>query len=752
MKGDGDERPEAGEREGALFSADVEERSPQEEQGEGDPGDDAEEGADGAAGDEELEEVPVGVLGETREVAGLDDAKRLAKGPEPRAEDRVALPGLEGMGPELDAGVFAEVARVGGEETEKRPRPEGGNDEEDAEGQAGAEGRPVRGPKASVAPDSRGEGERGEEEGRGGRGEHSAAGVGEGERRGEEGPQEDGGSPGGDALLEPGGVHGAALARSAGERNDERAEGDGQAEPEVAGEVVGVEERAGDAARLLLGGDGPGGLGRHARQENPGEEAAPASGSEEGGGRQECSGEGCGEERDGARFVRGDGDSRNRPGAGRGGRENLGRTAVDFGARRGQSLDDTGRKGQQLRESEKTEGQKTGRCEKRWPREGRGPSSAEGRGSGGQEGRQLYPKCASGLDAAERHRRASGEREEQQKAQRVRRVSPDSRDSVSNSAQTRPLQFLALLALLVLLPGQVILGADPAADDFYLARLQAGKSEAAAGRHYEAIDDLKIATFGFLDQPLLLLQGLARLALAQAAAGQMEAADATLTRFGEVEARFKGWPEVDLEPASRAAFVSLAGKRMKTAAQAPSPTATPSPTAMPSPSEVPTPKPTTAPTAVPTPSPSPTPTRPPAPASTPVPTPAPTIARSAVAPSAAAVLAESKSLVSQGRYVENLRRLVAAAAVEPVDRELRKALLEGAVLTKDWTTAAAQVDPLRPFREGEEPSMFYAAVGLFETGKAAEARELTAKALPRLTRSPFVDYYSTRIRKSASRN
>ena len=71
VKGDGDERAEAREGEGALLVADAQERAAEEEEGEGDPGHDAEERADGAAGDEELEEVAVG---------GLDEAVTSSRG------------------------------------------------------------------------------------------------------------------------------------------------------------------------------------------------------------------------------------------------------------------------------------------------------------------------------------------------------------------------------------------------------------------------------------------------------------------------------------------------------------------------------------------------------------------------------------------------------------------------------------------------------------------------------------------------
>ena len=95
--------------------------------------------------------------------------------------------------------------------------------------------------------------------------------------------------------------------------------------------------------------------------------------------------------------------------------------------------------------------------------------------------------------------------------------------------------------------------------------------------------------------------------------------------------------------------------------------------------------------------------------------------------------------------MENLRTLLAAVAADPQDRELRKALLEAASLTKDWTTAATQVGLISPFQAGEEAWMFYAAVALHETGSGDEARKLAERALPRLDRSAFVDFYARRI-------
>jgi tetratricopeptide (TPR) repeat protein len=281
----------------------------------------------------------------------------------------------------------------------------------------------------------------------------------------------------------------------------------------------------------------------------------------------------------------------------------------------------------------------------------------------------------------------------------------------------KPVKLLQVLALLTLVPAFIVGAAGPA-DDFYLVRLQAGKAEAAAGRHYDAIDDFRIASFGFIDQPALLIEGLARLALVQEAAGRKEDAEATLRRLVEIERRFDGWGQAELEPETRAAFSTLLTNKLGTEAAK----VLEVPVAPPAPPALPTPNPTAAPTATPT-----------------------AVSTAPPTSTSAATLAESKNLVTQGRYVENLRKLVAAVAADPKDRGLRKALIEGASLTKDWGTAVAQLDLLRPFVDGEEPFMFYGAVALYESGRAVEARELAEKALPRLARSPFVDYYARRI-------
>ncbi len=86
-----------------------------------------------------------------------------------------------------------------------------------------------------------------------------------------------------------------------------------------------------------------------------------------------------------------------------------------------------------------------------------------------------------------------------------------------------------------------------------------------------------------------------------------------------------------------------------------------------------------------------------------------------------------------------------AVAARPDDREARKLLLEAACMSRDWKTVAAQARLLAPFRDGEEPSMFYGAVGLYETGAVEEARPLMQRARPRVAQTPFVNYYADRL-------
>jgi hypothetical protein len=88
-----------------------------------------------------------------------------------------------------------------------------------------------------------------------------------------------------------------------------------------------------------------------------------------------------------------------------------------------------------------------------------------------------------------------------------------------------------------------------------------------------------------------------------------------------------------------------------------------------------------------------------------------------------------------------LRELVGRAP----SRTARKYLLHAATRTHNWQTAAAQIPLVQPFKTGEEVTMFYAAVALYQTGKTAEARPLLEKSLPGINPSPYVDSYKQKI-------
>ncbi len=120
-----------------------------------------------------------------------------------------------------------------------------------------------------------------------------------------------------------------------------------------------------------------------------------------------------------------------------------------------------------------------------------------------------------------------------------------------NGRGRRPLLAgLAVAALIALAP-------HARGDDFANARLAAGIDAYASKRFPEAADQFRIACFGLLEQPVVLTEGLARLALAQEAAGRKADATATLHRFLEIEKRFSGYARARLDGPTRAAFEAL---------------------------------------------------------------------------------------------------------------------------------------------------------------------------------------------------
>jgi hypothetical protein len=111
---------------------------------------------------------------------------------------------------------------------------------------------------------------------------------------------------------------------------------------------------------------------------------------------------------------------------------------------------------------------------------------------------------------------------------------------------------LALAMALTPLLAPVALHAAP--DAFYTDRLRDGIQAYERNDFATAAKQLRLACFGLLDEPLPLAACLTRLAVAQAAAGDLDGFHETFRRIGEVEERFGTYGKADLPPEARAAF------------------------------------------------------------------------------------------------------------------------------------------------------------------------------------------------------
>ncbi len=114
----------------------------------------------------------------------------------------------------------------------------------------------------------------------------------------------------------------------------------------------------------------------------------------------------------------------------------------------------------------------------------------------------------------------------------------------------------AALAVLVVLVALAVQAADP----FYLRLLREG-TDSYNRRDYAAAErQLRVACFGLLDEPELLADGLVRLGLAQAAAGNTAGFAETFQRLAEVEERFGGFTAAAIPPDVRDSFLQLVVK------------------------------------------------------------------------------------------------------------------------------------------------------------------------------------------------
>ena len=119
--------------------------------------------------------------------------------------------------------------------------------------------------------------------------------------------------------------------------------------------------------------------------------------------------------------------------------------------------------------------------------------------------------------------------------------------------QTIQLSIAVIVTVAVAIP----LFAQSEIDPFYQRRLDAGKAAWANGDYYQAVDDLRIAAFGLLDDLDVLSETLARLAVAQQAAGMTEESIETVRRFVDVEEVAAAFPSYALEAGVESALETL---------------------------------------------------------------------------------------------------------------------------------------------------------------------------------------------------
>ncbi len=95
------------------------------------------------------------------------------------------------------------------------------------------------------------------------------------------------------------------------------------------------------------------------------------------------------------------------------------------------------------------------------------------------------------------------------------------------------------------------------ADDFSLERLRTGEEAFRENRIPEAVDQLRIACFGLLDQASPLSECLVNLTLAFDAAKRPADVEATLNRFLDAERLFSAYAKADLRPETRRRFEAV---------------------------------------------------------------------------------------------------------------------------------------------------------------------------------------------------
>lgn len=312
---------------------------------------------------------------------------------------------------------------------------------------------------------------------------------------------------------------------------------------------------------------------------------------------------------------------------------------------------------------------------------------------------------------------------------------------------------------LLLLATAAVTPLAAAIDPFYQGMLRSGQTSYDAKDYVSAVRDLRIACFGMLDEPKVLADCLARLALAQDHANDLEGFRGTFQRLVDIEERFQAYSQGNLAPELRASLEQRLAARLPASTLQAAPafrsTAAAVPPAAAAPSK---------------PAPKPEPRRPvqaPAkgtagtsPETAPPPAPAAVESVESVAsvipPDAKPLteaerkkLIQARQILAERRGAKELKEAYQLARevadAHPDLKEAQHLAAEGAYRISRWSDATTY------FRRGGDPGeneperLFYMAVSLYESGDAAGAAAALKRALPNLKRTDYVDSYVKKI-------
>jgi hypothetical protein len=312
---------------------------------------------------------------------------------------------------------------------------------------------------------------------------------------------------------------------------------------------------------------------------------------------------------------------------------------------------------------------------------------------------------------------------------------------------------LAAVFALLLTPGPRPLRAT---DLFYTELLRDGNHAYDRGDFATAVRATRLACFGMLDEPKALGACLARLALAQDKASDIEGFRETFVRLVEVEDRFLGFSQADLPAEIRTAL------EQRIAARIPAPTLESSPPAFRA-ARKPAAGPASAPTSAPAQTQIPAKEKPAPAAAAPPKAPADRAGGQSIQRAPAGTPPSPRSLSNEEKEkLESVRkalgetgkgkelrqtfqtaREVADAHPDAVDAQ--RLAGEAAYRLSLWSDAAAYLQKNGPLPDSEPELLFYLAVSLYESRDTAGAAAALRRSLPNLQRSPYVDAYARKI-------